>query len=117
MPSYDLTGNVKLIMDQQTFPSGFTKREFVVTSPDDKFPQDIKFDCVKDKCALLDRISVGQSVKVSFDIRGNEYNGKYYVNLTAWRVEPADGAAADGGMPPLDQLEPMPEDLDGPMPF
>ena len=29
MPSYDLTGTVKLIMDQQTFDSGFTKREYM----------------------------------------------------------------------------------------
>jgi hypothetical protein len=37
-------------------------------------------------------------VKVSFDIRGNEYNGKYYVNLNAWKLEKAGGAAA----PPAD---------------
>jgi hypothetical protein len=25
-------------------------------------------------------------VQVEFDVRGNEYNGKHYVSLTAWRV-------------------------------
>jgi single-strand DNA-binding protein len=117
MPSYDLTGAVKLIMDQQTFPSGFSKREFVVTTPDDRFPQDIKLECVKDKCALLDRVTVGQTVKVSFDLRGNEYNDKYYVNLTAWRVEPAEAGAADEEVPPFDDMEPMIEAPEGPMPF
>lgn len=29
--SYDLTGKVKLVQDPQTFKSGFTKREVVVT--------------------------------------------------------------------------------------
>ena len=56
MPAYDMTGTVKVIMDQQTFESGFTKREFVVTTDDDRYPQDIKFECVKDKCALLDEV-------------------------------------------------------------
>ena len=90
MPSYDMTGTVKMVMDQQSFDSGFTKREFVVTTEEERFPQDIKFECVKDKVALLDNVSDGQRVKVSFDIRGNEYNSRYFVNLTAWRVESAD---------------------------
>ena len=117
MASYDLTGTVKVILDQQTFDSGFTKREFVVTTPDDRYPQDIKLDCVKEKFALLDRVSVGQNVKVTFDLRGNEYNGRYYVNLTAWRVEPADAAAATDEMPPMDDVMPMDESSAGPMPF
>ncbi len=112
MPSYDLTGTVKLVTDQQTFDSGFTKREFVVTTEDERFPQDIKFECVRDKCSLLDGVEPGQRVAVTFDLRGNEYNGRYYVNLTAWRIEAAagtqeegaEGAPADEG-PPLDQIE------------
>jgi len=117
MASYDLTGTVKLIMDQQTFASGFSKREFVVTTPDDRFPQDIKLECVKDKCALLDRVSVGQTIKVTFDLRGNEYNDKYYVNLTAWRVEPADASAANEEVPPFDDIEPLMEPSGDSMPF
>jgi len=97
MPSYKLTGEIKLIMDQQTFPSGFSKREFVVTTPDDRFPQDVKLECVKDKCAQLDGISVGQAVEVDFDLRGNEYNDKYYVNLTAWRIAAQAQQADDYG--------------------
>jgi hypothetical protein len=104
-------------MDQMTFDSGFTKREFVVTTPDDRFPQDIKLECVKDKCALLDRVSVGQNVKVTFDLRGNEYNGRYFVNLTAWRVEPAEASGAVEEMPPMDDMAPMDDSSAGPMPF
>ncbi len=125
MASYDLTGTVKEVMDQQTFESGFTKREFVVTTEDDRFPQDIKFECIKDRISLLEGVESGQRVTVSFDLRGNEYNGRYYVNLTAWKLEQAaDGDAADAGdagdeeLPPLDQLEPPADEggQDG-MPF
>lgn len=94
---YELNGKIKLINDTQSFPSGFTKREFVVTSGDDKYPQDIKFEIVKDKCAVLDNFSAGQNVSVSFDVRGNEYNGKYYVNLNCWKIQAADGTG--GGTP------------------
>jgi single-strand DNA-binding protein len=90
MPSYDMTGNVKAVMDQQNFDSGFTKREFVVTTEEDRFPQDIKFQCVKEKVSLLDNVKEGDRVNVTFDLRGNEYNDRYYVDLTAWKVAPAD---------------------------
>lgn len=88
---YELSGKIKVIEDTQSFSSGFTKREFVVTTGDSKYPQDIKFEVVKDKTALLDSLSVGQEVSVNFDIRGNEYNGRYYVNLNCWKLQPAGG--------------------------
>jgi len=81
-------GTVKAIFDTQTFSSGFQKREFVITTAE-QYPQDIKFEVVKDKCSDLDRYTVGQSVTVHFNIRGNEYNGKYYVSLQAWKLEGA----------------------------
>jgi hypothetical protein len=91
---YEATGKIKLISDTQNFPSGFSKREFVVTTGDGKYPQDLKFEIVKDKCAILDNYKEGSDVKVSFDIRGNEYNGKYYVNLSCWKLE---GGSGGGG--------------------
>ena len=33
---------------------------------------------------------------MNFDIRGNEYNGKYYVNLAAWKIQ-AGGGSSGGG--------------------
>ncbi|MEM7600260.1 MAG: DUF3127 domain-containing protein, partial [Verrucomicrobiota bacterium] len=92
--SFEIEGTVKVINEIQTFASGFSKREFVVEVEDGKYPQSIKFECVKDKTSLTDGLSVGDSVKVNFDIRGNEYNGKYYVNLNAWKVEKGGGSSA-----------------------
>jgi len=87
MAAYELMGTVKLVMDTVKFDSGFTKREFVVTTDDARYPQDIKFECVKERCALLETIEPGQRVTVSFDLRGNEHNGRYFVSLSAWKVE------------------------------
>jgi len=84
---YELSGSIKLISETQTFPSGFTKRQFVVTTADEKYPQDIALEFIKDNCVRLDSYRVGDSVKVDFDIRGNEYNGKHFVQLSAWKIE------------------------------
>ncbi len=81
-----VTGTVKLIGETQTFDSGFTKRQLVV-STDEQYSQDIAMDFVKDKTELLNKFKVGEKVSVSINIRGNEYNGKYYVNLNGWRIE------------------------------
>lgn len=102
--AYELTGKIKKIFDQQDFPSGFYKQEFVVTT-DERFPQDIKLDCLKEKVEMLKGLSEGSPVKVSFDIRGREWNDRFYVDLSAWKIEAADGAA-DADAPLVEQAQP-----------
>ena len=104
--SQEVTGKLKVVMDEQTFSSGFTKREFVITT-EEQYPQDIKFELVKDKCSAVDGFKVDDTIKVSYNLRGNEYNDKYYVNLQAWRIE-ADEAGSQ--IPkPLDPMAAMPK--------
>jgi len=98
--AYQLTGTVKAIGDTQSFASGFTKRQFVVTTDDDKYPQDIALEVAKDKCALLDAYRVGDPITVDFNLRGNEYNGKYYVQLAAWKLDRQDGGRERQAPPP-----------------
>jgi single-strand DNA-binding protein len=92
--AYDLTGKVKLIQDAQTFGSGFTKREMVVVVEDGKYPQEINLEFVQDKVSLLDTVQVGQEVTVTFDIRGREYNGRYFNNLQGWKIQAGEAVAA-----------------------
>jgi len=104
--SYVIKGTVKLVDDVQEFKSGFTKREFVITTDDQKYPQDVKFECVKDHCAKLDEVHAGDAVDVTFDIRGNEYKGNHYVNLVAWRVH-VDAAAEPTPEPVAEEPTPL----------
>ena len=117
---YEATGKIKVIFDTQTFPSGFTKREFVITTGDENYPQDIKFEIIKDKCSWLDKFEAGQDVSVHFDIRGNEYKDKYYVNLNCWKILGGSGSgsgSSSGGDQSATQtsanneVEPSPDDL------
>lgn len=98
---FEINGTIKKIFDEQTFGSGFNKREFVLTIESGRFPQDIKFECVKDKVGLVAALKPGAKVKVSFDLRGREWKESYFVNLNAWKIEPA-GGAAEAGAPPVD---------------
>ena len=121
---YEASGTIKLINETQTFPSGFSKREFVITTEHDKYPQDLKFEVVKDRCDMLDQFEVGQKVQLNFDIRGNEYKDRYYVNLSCWKIQAAEGGDG-GGAPAAAGSSPEPsaaelrkeDDFDDDIPF
>lgn len=114
--AYELSGKIKLIQDPKSFDSGFTKREMVVTVDDGRYPQEINLEFVQDKVALLDNLQAGQEVTVTFDIRGREYNGRYFNNLQAWKIEMANTSDEP---PPMDEsYAPQPSDFeDGDIPF
>ena len=54
----------------------------------------------------------GQEVTVSFDIRGREYNGRYFNNLQAWKMVPAEGGAAGGDDKPPVSDKDVPAEFD-----
>ena len=97
--SFEIEGKLKVVNDVQTFNSGFTKREFVVEVEDGNYPQMIKFECVKEKTSLTDRMQIDDPVKVTFDIRGNEYKERFYVNLNAWKLESLGGGSTPNQTP------------------
>ncbi len=115
MSELKINGKVKVIMDLQTFDSGFRKREFVITTQE-QYPQDVKLECTQDRVSLIDALNVGDDVDVSFNIRGNEYNGRYFVNLQAWRIEKGGAAEAPAPAAPDTTLEPLGDDEDD-LPF
>ena len=115
--AYELTGKIKLIQEAKTFDSGFTKREMVVVVEDGKYPQEINLEFVQDKVALLDNLQPGQEVTVTFDIRGREYNGRYFNNLQGWKIAAADEAVSSSGDQASAPPYPTPADFDDDIPF
>jgi len=75
-------GNEEIVGSAGTF-----KKRLLVVETDEQYKQKIPIDFVQDKCSLLDNYAVGNDVKVGINIRGNEYNSKYYVSLNGWRIE------------------------------
>ena len=94
--AYELSGSVKVIGDVQSFNSGFSKRELVVTIPDGNYPQDICVEFHKERADLLNGLTIGDNVMVTFNLRGREYNGRYYNTLVAWKLETSADTQVDG---------------------
>ncbi|MBQ4298815.1 MAG: DUF3127 domain-containing protein [Bacteroidales bacterium] len=73
----------------------WTKQEFVLEFPDGNYTSQACFTAFgQDKVAELDKYQVGDKVKVSFNLRSREFNGRWYNDLQIWKVAPA--AAAQG---------------------
>jgi hypothetical protein len=112
--AYEMTGKVKVIGDEQVFGSGFVKKEMVITEASNpKYPQDVSFDFVQDKASLPDAVEVGQEVTVTFDIRGREYDGRYFNNLQAWKLA-ATGASVAA---PAEDVPPVGDEFDDDIEF
>lgn len=84
----EITGNIKVIQETTgTTKAGkqWSKKTMVLTTDGD-YPQSIPVDFLNDKTAILENFSEGDRVKVGINLRGSEYNNKYYVSLNGWKV-------------------------------
>jgi len=94
---YKAEGKIEKIFDSETKGASFQVRQFVIEVADGQYPQMVAFQLVQDKCTLIDDYSEGESVEVEFDLRGREWNGKYFTNLQAWRISRAGEGGGSGG--------------------
>lgn len=81
----EITGKIYKIGNEEQVTASFKKRLLVIET-DEKYSQKVPIDFVQDKINLIDQYKIGESVTVSINVRGNEYNGKFYVNLQGWKI-------------------------------
>ena len=87
--------------------NNWQKRDFVIETTE-KYPRKVCLTLFGDKVSLCP--SVGSYVSVSFDIDAHEYNGKWYNQINAWRVEQAQAQAQAQAQPQVQpQVQPQPQ--------
>jgi hypothetical protein len=101
-------GKIVAIMPTQVVSEKFSKREFVVETPD-QYPQQILFQLTQDKCTLLDTLQVGQEVDVHLNIRGRSWQNpqgetKYFNTLEAWKIDVLGATAQPHIADDLDEM-------------
>ena len=96
----DITGKIIQILPSTTGTSkagkDWVKQEFIVETQE-AYPKKICVSLMGDKVQELKKYVPGNEVKVSLNIESREYQGKWYTNVNAWRIEPGNAA---GGPPP-----------------
>ncbi len=93
--SYELKGKLYKVFPTESKTDTFQAREFVVETQEN-YPQLVKFQLTQDKCGLIDGYSEGEELIVHFDLRGREWNEKFFTNLQAWKL---DKVGSDAGEP------------------
>lgn len=83
---FKITGTIHKIYQTQQVTATFSKREFVLFMKNGDYPQYIRFELKQDKCNLLDSLKENQEVEVYFNVEGREWQGKFFTNLSAWRI-------------------------------
>jgi len=86
----------------------WAKQEFVVEFPDGNFTSQACFTAWgQDKVAELDKYQVGDRVKVSFNLKSREFNGRWYNDLQIWRIAPAGEAQPAAAAPAYSPAAPQ----------
>ena len=89
----ELEGTLRQKMGVQSGTSArgaWAKQEFILEFPDGNFTSQACFTAWgQEKVAELDKYQVGDRIKVSFNLKSREYNGRWYNDLQIWRIAPA----------------------------
>ena len=90
--SFEITGTLEKKYETETKGESFRVRDFVIKANDGgQYDNFVKFQCTQDRTAIIDQFNEGDEIKVHFDLRGRQWQDKYFTNLNAWRVEAMAG--------------------------
>lgn len=89
--SMDVKGRLVQVLPLQSGTSkagnGWSKQEFVIET-EEQFPKKVCFTLFGDKVSLLNGLNIGAPIEVAFNLESREFNGKWYSNINAWRINP-----------------------------
>jgi len=108
----DIQGRVIVIGETEKISETFSKR-LVVVETNEQYPQTIPIEFIKDKTGSLDNYNIGDEVKVHINLRGREWNGKYFLNAQGWKIEKIEGFKVGDPVPPKneDPVDTIPDGL------
>ncbi len=124
--AYEIVGKLVAVFDIVQRTETFKTREFVIEKTEDiggrVITNYVKFQCVQDKTAMPDRFTLGDDVKVQFNIKGTKWvkDGRenYITNLDAWRMETIKMAQTDNSGDAVNYNDmPPPSEIADDLPF
>lgn len=105
-----ITGTISQILPEQSGESRngpWRKQEFVLETGG-KYPKQV---CLVMWGDNIDQFAIqeGETINAHIDLQSREYNGRWYTDVKAWRVErPEAGGGAGQSPPPVASGEPWP---------
>lgn len=69
-------------------------KQDIIIETGDQYPKKVCITCWGDKAEMVKNLQPGTDLKVAIDIESREFNGKWYTNLKAWKIETGTNATA-----------------------
>lgn len=76
--------------------NGPWKKQDIIVETEGQYPKKICISIWGDKINES-QLQAGAMLNISFDIESREYNGRWYTDVKAWRIESAGAAPTDSG--------------------
>ncbi len=100
----DLTGKIIAVLPLQSGVSqrtgnGWQSQEYVLETHD-QYPKKCCFKVFGEDKIKQFNIQMGAELTVSFDIDAHEYNGRWFNQINAWKVEAVGTTQAQGAAAP-----------------
>lgn len=73
-----------------TGKNGEWKKQDIIVETEGQYPKKVCISIWGDKINA-DVLQPGAQLNISFDVESREYNGRWYTDVKAWKVEPANG--------------------------
>lgn len=103
----EISGRIIAVLPQTTGEgrNGTWRSQDFVIETNDQYPKKACLNLFGDKIDQFP-IALNEAVTVSFDVESREYNGRWYTNLRAWKIEKA-AVQATSQTPNADPLPPF----------
>lgn len=96
-----------LPLQSGTSKNGEWRKQDIVVETDGQYPKKVCISIWGDK-ASESVLQIGNILDISFDVESREYNGRWYTDVRAWKVDIAAPMAAQGGAPGADYQQAPP---------
>jgi hypothetical protein len=86
--------------------NSWRKQSFVIElDGNTQYPKKACFTAWSDKVDVLKRLTLGDRVSVGVDIESREYQGKWYTDLKAWKIDVEANRSTGSGLDPFDGVD------------
>lgn len=98
----EITGKLTQLLPLQSGTSarGEWKKQDFILETEEQYPKKVCISLWGDKLADIEGIQMGETITASVNIESREFNGRWYTDVRAWRIQRAQVSVNTGAIPP-----------------
>ena len=106
--SLEITGKLITILPQQSGQGKngtWIKQDFILETQE-QFPKKVCISVWGDKAKDLEGFAIGETMKAGINVESREFNGKWYTDVKAWKLDKLGAAQRNESPIPSDETLP-----------